>query len=114
MQSKLFVLLQLGLTALMLSFGCGDDPADGDGDADGDSDGDSDGDVDGDGDGDSDGDGDGDGAAWTIFVYGHGDHDLSVSLQTDIGEMTEATLSENVQVVVYADWCGGCLEETDP
>jgi len=43
-------------------------------------------------------------AAWTIFVYGHGDHNLSPSLAEDIFEMTEATLTEDINVIVMADW----------
>jgi hypothetical protein len=43
-------------------------------------------------------------ADWTIVVYGHGDHNLSSSLHTDIGEMALADLNDKVQVVVLADW----------
>jgi hypothetical protein len=43
-------------------------------------------------------------ATWTVFVYGHGDHNLSPSLQVDIEEMKAATLRQNVTVVVLADY----------
>ena len=100
--------LQAAILTTMIVFllvGCDDG---GGGDADGDSDVDADGDADADADADSDSDGDEEVAAWTVFVYGHGDHNLSDSLQEDIVEAAEATLTEDVQVVVYADWCGGC------
>lgn len=41
---------------------------------------------------------------WTVFVYGHGDHNLSNSLVRDIAEMAQAKLNANVQVVVLADF----------
>jgi hypothetical protein len=41
---------------------------------------------------------------WTIFVYGHADHNLSPSLVADIAKMNNATLSGSLQVIVYADW----------
>jgi hypothetical protein len=41
---------------------------------------------------------------WTIFVYGHGDHNLSPSLVTDLAEMSDASLGANVNVIVMADW----------
>ena len=41
---------------------------------------------------------------WTIFVYGHGDHNLSPSLANDIEKMSKAELGANVNVVVLADW----------
>jgi hypothetical protein len=44
---------------------------------------------------------------WTIFVYGHADHNLSPSLLTDIEEMSRASLGSSVNVVVYSDWDGG-------
>ncbi|HPM41008.1 MAG TPA: clostripain-related cysteine peptidase [bacterium] len=46
----------------------------------------------------------GDAATWTIFVYGHGDHNLTASLDSDIQKMTEATLDGAVTVIVAADW----------
>jgi hypothetical protein len=46
----------------------------------------------------------GDTATWTIFVYGHGDHNLTSSLDNDIQKMTEATLNNAVTVIVAADW----------
>src|SRR5215470_6832433 len=48
---------------------------------------------------------DGDGApSWTVFVYGHADHNLSASLVKDMAEMSKATLSPDFQLVVMADW----------
>ena len=41
---------------------------------------------------------------WTIFVYGHGDHNLSPSLANDIDKMSKAELGPNVNVIVLADW----------
>lgn len=41
---------------------------------------------------------------WTVFIYGHGDHNLSPSLARDLGEMNAATLSSKVQVIFLADW----------
>ncbi len=48
--------------------------------------------------------------AWTVFVYGHGDHNLSPSLAADIVEMSNATLTDEVQIVVMADWDGSAGE----
>ena len=45
--------------------------------------------------------------SWTVFVYGHADHNLSPSLITDMLEMGAATLTPNVTIVVAADWCAG-------
>lgn len=45
-------------------------------------------------------------ATWTVVVYGHGDHNLSPSLRRDIDEMKAATLRDNVNVLVLADWNG--------
>lgn len=42
--------------------------------------------------------------AWTIFVYGNGDHNLSGSLANDIDKMTKATLTGDVRVIVAADY----------
>ena len=44
------------------------------------------------------------GPTWTVFVYGHGDHNLSPALAVDLGEMNRAKLSANVRVVLLADW----------
>ncbi len=44
---------------------------------------------------------------WTIFVYGHADHNLGPSLVADIREMAAARLDGKVNVVVMADWNGG-------
>ena len=41
---------------------------------------------------------------WTVFVYGHGDHNLSPSLANDIEKMSKAELGERVNVIVLADW----------
>jgi hypothetical protein len=42
--------------------------------------------------------------AWTVFVYGHGDHSLSNSLVRDIAEMAQAEISDDVNVIVLADF----------
>jgi hypothetical protein len=42
--------------------------------------------------------------AWTIFVYGHGDHNLSYSLLVDLQEMAAAELGDDVNVLVLTDW----------
>jgi hypothetical protein len=41
---------------------------------------------------------------WTILVYGHGDHELSNTLLSDLAEMASAELSPDVQLLVFADW----------
>src|SRR5260370_26517242 len=41
---------------------------------------------------------------WTIFVYGHADHNLAPSLDIDIAKMDNARLTPNVNVIVLADW----------
>lgn len=41
---------------------------------------------------------------WTVFVYGHGDHNLSNSLLADMVEMGKANLGDKVTVIVAADW----------
>ena len=41
---------------------------------------------------------------WTVFIYGHADHNLSASLVNDMAEMSKARLSDNFQLVVMADW----------
>lgn len=45
-------------------------------------------------------------AEWTIFIYGHGDHNLSNSLLADLGEMIYADLGEpgTVNVLALTDW----------
>ena len=44
-------------------------------------------------------------ADWTLFVYGHGDHNLSNSLLTDLREMAGANLGGgDVNVLVLTDW----------
>jgi len=48
---------------------------------------------------------------WTIFVYGHGDHNLSPSLANDIQKMSKAELGPNVNVIVLADWNAGAEDE---
>ena len=44
------------------------------------------------------------GTTWTILVYGHGDHNLSPSLEQDLLEMQAATLSADMTILVFADW----------
>jgi hypothetical protein len=48
----------------------------------------------------------GDEAAWTVFVYGHGDHNLSNSLLADLGEMAKAELGAagDLNLLVLTDW----------
>lgn len=41
---------------------------------------------------------------YTIFVYGHGDHNLTGSLDTDLAKMAAATLNDNINIIVAADW----------
>lgn len=54
-------------------------------------------------------------AAWTFFVYGHADHNLSNSLLRDLSEMAQATLAPNVNVVVVTDWDSSqAIAGTDP
>jgi hypothetical protein len=55
-------------------------------------------------DGDDDGDDPSGPAAWTVLVYGHGDHNLSPALEQDIDEMAAATIGSDINVVVFADW----------
>jgi len=45
-------------------------------------------------------------AAWTVFVYGHGDHNLSNSLLADLSEMAKAELGApgNFNLIVLTDW----------
>jgi hypothetical protein len=43
-------------------------------------------------------------AKWTVFVYGHADHNLSNSFVRDIFEMAEAEISDDVRVIVLADF----------
>jgi len=54
----------------------------------------------------------GSGNTWTIFVYGHGDHNLSGSLVADINKMTNATLTDNVKVIVAADFDASAKDAT--
>lgn len=44
---------------------------------------------------------------WTVFVYGHADHNLSYSLYRDIVEMNGATIGPKLTVIVAADWSAG-------
>jgi hypothetical protein len=56
-------------------------------------------------------------AAWTIVVYGHGDHNLSNSLLNDLGEMARAELGApgNVNVLALTDWdASQAIAGTDP
>ncbi len=50
--------------------------------------------------------------AWTIFVYGHGDHNLTGSLVEDISKMASATLTSDVQIIVAADYDAGAKDAT--
>ncbi|HEX5101445.1 MAG TPA: clostripain-related cysteine peptidase [Polyangiaceae bacterium] len=45
-------------------------------------------------------------AAWTVFVYGHGDHNLSNSLLADLAEMAKADLGApgDFNLLVLTDW----------
>ena len=54
--------------------------------------------------------------SWTILIYGHGDHNLSLALINDMIEMEKAGSSENFNIVVQADfnskqWNRGALRE---
>ena len=54
--------------------------------------------------------------SWTILIYGHGDHNLSLALIRDMMEMEKAGSSENFNIVVQADfnpkqWNRGALRE---
>ena len=42
--------------------------------------------------------------SWTILIYGHGDHNLSLALINDMLEMEKAGSSENFNIVVQADF----------
>lgn len=42
--------------------------------------------------------------AWTVLVYGHADHNLSNSFVRDVLEMAEAEISDDVRVIVLADF----------
>jgi hypothetical protein len=43
-------------------------------------------------------------AAWTVLVYGHADHNLSNSFVRDVLEMADAEISDDVRVIVLADF----------
>lgn len=43
-------------------------------------------------------------AEWTIFVYGHADHNLSTSMAVDLREMELANLSSKVNVIAAIDY----------
>ena len=56
-------------------------------------------------------------AAWTVFVYGHGDHNLSNSLLADLREMAKADLGEPgaFNLIVLTDWnASQTLAGSDP
>jgi Clostripain family len=56
-------------------------------------------------------------AAWTFLVYGHGDHNLSNSLLTDLQEMARAELGEpgTINVLALTDWdASQAIAGTDP
>ena len=92
------------LVATLVASACGEEPANDDHGAGTADDGADDG-MPGDDDDDADDTGGvvGDGT-WTVFVYGHADHNLSPSLVADMLEMSGASLGENVTVIVAADW----------
>jgi hypothetical protein len=46
----------------------------------------------------------GSGPTWTIFVYGHGDHNLANLLLDDLQEMARSRLSRGVNLIVLTDW----------
>jgi hypothetical protein len=62
----------------------------------------------------------GGGNRWTVFVYGHADHNLTPLMLADLAEMSRARLNDNVQVVALVDWNAktktmpGKSEETFP
>ena len=41
---------------------------------------------------------------WTIFIYGHADHNLSPSLVADMAEANKAKFGKHIKVFVMADW----------
>jgi len=45
-------------------------------------------------------------AKWTVLIYGHADHNLSPGLRRDLEEMAAAAISDDVNVIVFADWDG--------
>lgn len=49
--------------------------------------------------------------SWTVFVYGSADHNLTPSLLTDMLEMSAATVTPNVNVIVAADYCSGLPDD---
>jgi cysteine peptidase C11 family protein len=56
-------------------------------------------------------------AEWTVFVYGHGDHNLSNSLFADLVEMAKADLGEPgaFNLIVLTDWnASQTLAGSDP
>ncbi len=53
------------------------------------------------------GGGSGEGATWTILVYGHGDHNLSISLLRDMLEMEQLGSGDGFNIVVQADFNAG-------
>ncbi len=40
---------------------------------------------------------------WTIFIYGHADHNLTSNMISDFQEMTTATLNGNVKIILALD-----------
>jgi hypothetical protein len=44
---------------------------------------------------------------WTVFVYGHADNALSMSLVRDLQAMSAASLGDGVRVIVAADYSAG-------
>jgi hypothetical protein len=61
----------------------------------------------------------GSGPRWTVFVYGHADHNLSPTMLADLAEMSRARLTDDVRVLALIDWNGktklpGNASETFP
>lgn len=50
---------------------------------------------------------------WTIFVYGHGDHNLSGSLANDLNKMAAATIGDDINLVVATDWNAGEVRDSE-
>jgi hypothetical protein len=51
---------------------------------------------------------------WTVFVYGQADSNISADLADNIQEMSKATLSADINVVVMVDWNSSLPNSWDP
>ncbi|MEZ4266442.1 MAG: clostripain-related cysteine peptidase [Myxococcota bacterium] len=51
---------------------------------------------------------------WTVFVYGQADSNISADLADNIQEMSKATLSGDINVVVMVDWNSSLPNSWDP